>query len=317
MGEEERKARKSNSTRSGRILAFGGTGFALSVAMLMVLAPATGAASAHPAVVLIAPYKGTISSPNIYTDLQGCGTLKSVPAKWAPSTGGVTTSVSAAAHTCGKSFGSVGANSYASASPGLSVAVPFKVGSNGNHSVAVSFSLSVATTSAYAAPFCKLGVNYAPAKGQYSYGYCEAGADVYIQVSAQLADLNNGSYYAYNYSYAESYNDSYTENYSDCYNYAGTPTCYNSNGSHTYAGAYSYNAAGAMSASGSSTFTLWTNGTMMVKGHHYAVVLSLYIGCSVFAEKYNVIGPWAGSASGSVNMGTLGNGMVLKSVTIV
>lgn len=318
MGEVELNARRLNSTRSGRLLTVGATGFALAVAVLMALAPASAGAVAHPSVVLKAPYKGTLASASIFTDLGGCAALKVVPAKWAATTGMLTSSVSASSHTCPKSIGTIGANSYADGGPGIGVAIPFKVGTNGNHSIGSSFTITLASSSAFAAPFCKLAVNYAPAHYQYSYGYCEAGTYISFSINAQLVDLNNATYSAYNSSYGDTYNDSYTENYSYCYNYSA-PACYNNNGTHGYAGAYAYNAPGfsPFAMSGSTTFTMWTNGSMMVKTHHYAVTFSLYLSCDSFAEKYNVIGAWTGSSACSINMGTLGNGAKLNSVTIV
>lgn len=318
MGEKGRNVTRVNSTWSGRFLAAGGTGFALGVALLMVLSPVSAGAGVHPAVSLVAPYKGTVSSPNSYSSFNGCAVLKSGTTKWAATTGMVTSTSSAGAKTCAKSLGSVGAYSSAYGSTGVSVGIPFKVGSNGNHSIGSSFTVTLATTQTFTSTPCKLNVNYAPALYQYSYGYCEDGASNYFDLSVSVVDLNNASWYSQNYSYAYAYNNSYTENYSDCYNY-GTPTCYNSNGTHSYGYSYGYNDPGfaAFAWNGATSFSMWTNATMMVKTHHYALIISISTSTDAFAEKYNVIGAWTGSASDSINMGTLGNGAKLNSVTIV
>ena len=316
MGENRTKRNRPTLARSGKFLALGTTGFATAMTLLMILAPASGAL-VHPSIVLTPAYKNTVSSPNQYSSTTGCAKATSVASHWNAATGAISGAASGSAKTCPKAIGYVGGQSYGDGSDGMSVAIPFKVASNGNHAISTAFSLKVASSSAFAYGNCpKFNVHYPPALNQYEYAYCEVLTFLSVYVNVNVVDLNNASWYS-NYSYADAYTESYFENYTDCYNY-GTPTCYNFTGPHTYSNNYSYNAAGFTSFSwnGASSWSMWNNGTNMVKTHHYAVILSISISVEGVAEFYNTIGHWTASASGVINMATLGNGAKVSSVTI-
>ncbi|MCI4331331.1 MAG: hypothetical protein L3K19_05735 [Thermoplasmata archaeon] len=298
-------------------MGYGTTGFAAAVTLLMVLAPAS-AGGIHATKVYVPGYKHTVSQPNSYWSVSGCGKAKTSTAKWNAHTGTITTADSASGSTCGKSLGTVGGSGYASAQSGISVAVPFSVSSNGNHSVASAWSITLATSSSYTAGACPAkNVNYHPALYQYSYAECEAYTFLEFQVSGSVQDLSNSSWYG-NYSYGFTYNETGWQNYTDCYNY-GTPTCTNNSGPFGYHYGYGYNEAGfsAFSFSGTTGVTLWNNGTKMVKGHHYVLDLNIYVYASADAIQANLLGPWAGSAVAAINMATLGNGASLSSITVV
>ena len=191
----------------------------------------------------------------------------------------------ASAKTCTKSLAGHRHFELRYASDGIGVAIPMKVASNGNHTIATSFTVKLASSSSHVAPPCpKFAVTYPPALNSYEYAYCEAGADIGFSVSISVVDLGNSSWYS-NYTYAEGYNDSYFENYTDCYNY-GTPACYNYTANYSSAGSYSYNTAGfsAFTMNGATTFTLYSNGTKMIKTHHYVVVISVSNYVDTFAE---------------------------------
>jgi hypothetical protein len=178
--------------------------------------------------------------------------------------------------------------------------------------------LTVATTSTFTTSGCPAKkVNYHPSMGSSSYGYCSSGGFVDLYVSASVQDLSNGSWYG-NYSYGFVLSSFGWENYTDCYNY-GTPTCYNHTGPFSYNYSYSFGVSGLTPAnfSGATTFTMWTNGTNMVRGHHY--VLDFQVGTTFLADAgaTNLATAWAGSSVGSLNWGTLGNGAKLDSITIV
>ena len=145
----------------------------------------------------------------------------------------------------------------------------------------------------------------------------ESGSDVSVYFDAYVVDGMNSSWYS-NSSYANAYNDSYTENYTDCYNY-GTPTCYNFTGSNNVSSSYSYNAPGfsAFTWSAATSWSMWTNGTNMIKTHHYYLIISVSTSADSFAEFYHTLGSFSGSGSGMVNMATLGNGAKVHSVTII
>ncbi|MCI4331330.1 MAG: hypothetical protein L3K19_05730 [Thermoplasmata archaeon] len=297
-------------------MSIGTAGFATAVTLLMVLAPAS-AGGIHALKVYTPTYKHTVNQPGAYWSVSGCAKAKVTTAKWSAVSGTVKAAASTSASTCGKSLGTVGGSSYANGESYMTVGIPVMVGSSGNHSVASSWTLSLGTTSSYTSSACPAkNVNYHPALNSYSYAYCEAGTYLSVDVSSSITDLSNSSWYG-NYSYGDSYNESAYENYTECYNY-GTPTCYNGTSYH-YANTYGYNEAGfsAFTWNGATTFSLWNNGTHMVKSHHYVLVISVYFSTEAFAEQANLLGPWAGSAVASMNGATLGNGATLNSVSIV
>jgi hypothetical protein len=310
--------RTTNGSRSGRLLGFSATGFAVTVTLLMVLGPAGAGAVAHPQVTLTAPYAKTTNSPNSYWSVSGCAKAKAAPGHWSPTTGAVTEMAQGLGHTCGKSLGGVGGSGSGYAGSSISVAIPFKVAKTGNHSIGESWTVSVASSSSFAASPCPAkNVNYHPTLYQYSSAYCEAGASISVYFSSYVIDLSNSSWYSRNYSYADVYNYSEYQNYTDCYNYS-TATCYNSSGTFMNQYAYGYNDPGfsLFSFNGATTFSLWANGTNMVKTDHFAVIFSISISADGYGYGYNLLGPFSGKGAASVNMGTLGNGATLNSVTI-
>jgi hypothetical protein len=319
MSEQGPSHRRTNSPRTGRLLAFGTTGFATAVALLMVLSPVS-AGAVHPATVLKAPYKGTTSSPAWYAGVSGCGTTKGTAGKWTPLTGGAAGSGSATAKTCGKSLGYVGGYNSGYWESALSVAIPFKVLTTSNHTLATSITVTAARSMAVTHGLCPTKIiHYPPALYSYESAGCQVGGSVYMEAYAQVMDLSNSSWYHYNFSYSFVENNSGWENFSSCYNY-GTPTCSNVSGNFSYHYSYGYNSPGAMtcSLSGTCSFTLWSNSTApMPKTDRWALELSFYVEVSAYADQSNVAGPFVGTSSASMNMATLGNGMKVNSVTIV
>jgi hypothetical protein len=307
--------RRTNGSWSGRAMALGTTGFATAVMLIMVLAPAS-ASLVNRSTVLTPAYKGTVTQASTYLSTYGCGKAKATPAKWNAKTGLITGSDSASGATCGKSLGYVGGSGSGDGESGIEVAIPFHAAHNGNNSIGSSWSVSIASSSSYSAGVCPAkNINYHPALYAYSYAYCEAGISTEFEIFVQLQDLQNSSWHG-NFSEGYSYNDTYFENYTECYNY-GTPTCYNgTSGSYHYA--YGLNAPGfsAFTMNGATSFSLWNNGTNMVRAHHYVMVVEIYIYADAYAEQANLLGHWSGSAVASVNMATLGNGATLNSITI-
>ncbi|MCI4330492.1 MAG: hypothetical protein L3K19_01415 [Thermoplasmata archaeon] len=308
---------RTKSMGSGRLLAFGATGFATAVTLLMVLAPA--GAGAHPNLTMTAPYKHTAWSPQYYSSVNGCAAAATTKSLWNPTTGTVTFSDAAAAKVCKAIVGQVGSYSSAYTETGGQLAIPFTVSSNGAHSITSSWTVNIASALAKTTGGCPKP-NVAPTQPYLSsaYAYCESGNEVSFYMSGYVSDLNNGSWYNYNGSYADAYNYSFWENYTSCSNY-GTPSCYNSTTGYGYLYSYGYNEVGlaAWTFNGATTFTMWNNGTNMVKGHHYVLYVSLSDDKEAYADAYNLLGHWAGSASASINMATLGNGAKLNSVAIV
>ena len=317
MGEKGTNESRLTRARSGRFLALGTTGFAAAVTLLMVLGPAAGAI-VHPSIVLTPAYKNTVKSPNAYWSVSGCAKAKAGTPNWNAATGGLSGMAAASATSCGKSVGGVGGSGSGSASSGISVAIPFKVSTNGNHAISTSISLSLASTNSSTWGPCPPALGtYPPALNAYYYGYCEVGSSFSMYTSISVVDLTNTSWYA-NYSYADAYTSGYWENYTYCYNY-GTPTCSNFTGGSGYSSAYAYNAPAFASSflwNGASSWSMWTNGTNMVKTHHYAIILTESVYAGAYAYAYNINAHWNAAASAMINMATLGNGARVNSVTI-
>jgi hypothetical protein len=61
---------------------------------------------------------------------------------------------------------------------------------------------------------------------------------------------------------------------------------------------------------------MWTNGTGIVAGHHYVLLVVTFF--EIFAESfaYNLAKYWAGKASSSLDMASPGNGATLNSITV-
>src|ERR1700686_1742414 len=120
MGEKGTNYSRTRIAKSGRALAFGTTGFATAMTLLMVIGAASG--------VILAPvYKNTVKSPSSYTSISGCATAKSPLPTWNPVTGMILGISAAKAKTCGKSLGYVGGSSSAYGSGSMYVGIPFKV----------------------------------------------------------------------------------------------------------------------------------------------------------------------------------------------
>jgi hypothetical protein len=255
----------------------------------------------------------------MYSSVSGCASAKSTAVKWSPLTGMLNWADAAAAKTCKGGIGSVGTGSSAYMSGGTTLGIPFTVSSNGAHSITESWTVTMASALAKTMGGCpKANVGYPQPYLSSAYAYCESGNEVSWYMSAYVQDLNNGSWYNYNYSYADAYNYSYWENYTSCSNY-GTPSCYNFTGGSGYLYGYGYNEVGTVgfTFNGANIITMWTNGTNMIKGHHYLLVITVSDDKSAYAYDYNTLGFWAASASASINLSTLGNGARLNSVTIV
>jgi len=303
------------SGRSGRFLALGTTGLAAAVTLMMVLAPASAGAITHPT-ILKPTYKGT-SSPNSYVSLSGCAGAKASPPKWNAKTGNVSLSNVVAVKTCPASLAGVGGYSSAYSAYGMTIAIPFVV-TTGSHSIAASWTVKIASAHTNTVGGCPTPTwSYPPALNSYDYSYCEAAAGVSFNANANVVDLSNNSWYS-NYSYVAGYDSGFWENYTYCYNY-GTPACANTTGSFPSTSAFGYNEVGfsAFSWNGVTTFTMFTNGTNMVRGHVYVLIVTVSDDKNAYVAAYNVKGLWAASAAAAVNMAPPSNGAKLNSITIV
>jgi hypothetical protein len=230
----------------------------------------------------------------------------------------LTESVLGVGKTC-KAYGNYGGGGSGYGSSGMEVLIPFKVATTGNHSLASSWTVKLASVKSFTYGGCPAkNVNYFPPYGQNSYGQCYDSASISWSASSWVTDVSNSSWYSYNYSSGYAYNNSYFDNYTSCYNY-GTPSCYNSSYGSNYSYIYPYNAPGftTFTWNGATSFTFWNNATNMKKTDSYALVFDVYLYVDGSASGTHLLTPWAVTAGGSINMATLGNGATLNSVSIV
>ncbi len=313
---------ETNGARSRRFRRFGSIGFSVAVFLLMLLPPANaGAPVAHPNTVVSAPYRGTVSSPSLSTVAAGCAVATAVPAKWSGLTGVVHTSDSISAKTClpiGGLAGGGGGGGTGTSSTGVSVAIPFTVGSNGSHTVGSTWTVTIATVQLQTSGGCPTSrVRLNPPLGTSQASLCQDSAGFQFTASAALMDTSDFTWTSFNQSSANSYNSTGWENYTLCYNY-GTPTCggYTGPTGAVYSTGSNNPGFAGFTFSGTTTFTLWNNGTAMVAGHHYLLVVSMGVSATAYASMSNLKAAWTASATASINMASLGNGATLNSVTI-
>jgi hypothetical protein len=160
-------------------------------------------------------------------------------------------------------------------------------------------------------------VKFPPALYSSESGYCSDGVSLYFSGFGSLVDLSNSSWSGGGFAGFGAGNYTDWQNNTYCYNY-GTPSCSNSTNTYNNTYTYGYGVTGfsAFTWSGTTTFTVWTNGTNMPRADRWAVVLSLHCDVSSSASAYNLLAHWSATASSSMNLGTLGNGEKLSSVTI-
>ena len=141
-----------------------------------------------------------------------------------------------------------------------------------------------------------------------AFSACITAASAEVFGYAYLYDQNNGSYFNFG-SYVQFTNYTTVENYSQNYCYAGTCTHYGGNltfggPSGTFAGTIKQNS------------TINASGTMAVNNvdsYQLYIVLFTFVNAEAYAQNAKPTG--TASASASVNMGTLGNGAQLTSVS--
>jgi hypothetical protein len=282
-----------------------------------LFASTTLGASLAPTTILKAPYKGTLGSPNFLAYANGCSRAQTSTMTWAASTGHLQGLSSTRASTC-RTLGYVGGGGLAYSSTGITVAIPFRVASNGNHSIASSWNMTLGTVQAMTTANCPAKkINYNPPVNGNTYSYCTTSTNIYFSVTAGLEDLNNNSWTSYNYSFGTSYNDSSWQNYTHCYNY-GTPACTNTTGLNSYATTYGFEDPGfnAFVWNGATRFTLWTNATGMVAKHHFALLISIDVNVGSYAQAVSLSVPWAGIAKASISLAAPNNGASLSSISI-
>jgi len=285
----EGKARFNLGRGHGRVGVWLTGGGAAVVALLMAMAPATGAVA--PKVTLKSPYAGTLASTGNSGNIGGCSAKVTNPVKgtWNSKNGSITMSGTAKSAACpGVNQGSgAGISNY------VTVAIPIPITANGTHTVTVLWNWHVSEpTSLKVGGKCP-----SPVLNAYGYGYSYCSASAYASINGYLhiEDLTNGTtWYPSNYwSGATNGSNTYTNEY--CY--SGTCNFYNSTG-HTVGGL------------GASSFTWWINATLS-KGDKVIVVLEVNGNANTGENGYP-----AGTASAAYNLATLGNGGKVASITV-
>jgi len=286
----EFKVRKRGS---GRIAALGTGGVAMAIMALMLLAPLSAG-------VVIIPAKKLGATVSYGVSTGACSHAhQAVAPHWAAATGQFKTAGSAISPSCppgpSQNYGQWDAQL------GLSAVLHFKTGTSHNITVAWKITMASAWT---ATPYTSCALNY-----KIAISECLVTADAEVFGYAYLYDQNNGSYFNFG-SYVTMSNYTTVENYSQNYCYAGTCTHYGGN--------YSF---GGPSGSFSGTFmqnsTIGAFGTYAVNNvdsYQLYIVLFALADAEAIVEGAKATGH--GSASASVNMGTLGLGAQLVSVTV-
>ncbi|MCI4331257.1 MAG: hypothetical protein L3K19_05365 [Thermoplasmata archaeon] len=131
-------------------------------------------------------------------------------------------------------------------------------------------------------------------------------------------DLTNPAVLRANTSDATAYNDYYWANSTYCDNLGGSLSCSNFTGGSGGRGTFETNAAGVPSFNwtGATYFTMWTNGTKMVSGDRYGLIVTISTDVDASTWSSNLVTPWFAVNAASINMSTLGNGAVLSSLVI-
>ena len=311
----------TGATRGRRIAAFVAVA---TVGLLIATSPLASATT-----VMNAPYKGAwTNSASISHD--GCGKAKQGAVAWSMSTGtgGIGLSSAIAPH-CSNTFGGVGTYSSGNSWSRIEVAVKLKPLTTGYHSVNPVISLSwteavkVVNGSclAKAQPYT-YGTYYKSGANSYWYNttgyssYCDSSANVNPYANFWIDDVTSntqiyptsGSNYWYNNTYAYTQNSTGWYSNHNTYYINGNWSYYN----YTYSNNYSYSTP-TLSSSGAGTAVLspYFN-TTFASSDVYALVF--YVQGYTYAQDQN----WAsgGSASASLNFGTLGNGVTLSKIVI-
>ncbi|MCI4368708.1 MAG: hypothetical protein L3K09_04005 [Thermoplasmata archaeon] len=291
-------------------------GVVAATAGFMVLAGASIGGGAHLALQLKAPFKGTTNTPYISELASGCATVKAIEASWSKLTGLVHGSATETSKGCLPMGGS---GATVTVTTAISVGIPFQVASNGAHSIASNWTINLSSLQAHTVGHCPPSLaNPNPPLGNSEGSLCQDSAGYSFQLSASLTDISNYPWYTFNSSSANRYDYAGWEDSVSCSNY-GTPSCSNYTGATGYVYSTGSNDPGfsLFTFSGSTTVTLWTNGTGMVATHHYLLTVGISISASCYTSMWNVKSLWKASANASINMAGPSHGAKLNSVTIV
>jgi hypothetical protein len=263
----------------------------------MVSSSAAGAATGA-VVTYRAPYHHVLVTPqNDIIELSGCGKTVGKTATFSPLTGIGHWAGSAKATSCKGPVGNAVAQSVALIQDAVQVSIPVRVPLGSAHAVNFNITWNVTAAGNYTLSYagvCPVAV-YNATRG-YGSSNCIAESITQVIGFAWLVDLTTGAItYPNAFGGSGQYAYSYVENYSYCSS-ASSCTYYN----------YSYHTPNT-SFSGSTLVTYGINATTN-SADRYAIVT--YVGGDVVDE----MATYTGTATGFINMGTLGNGYTLVSI---
>jgi hypothetical protein len=289
--------RTSKRRRLARsIFGWGSGGGVLLVAAMMALLPAATAATVHPASVIpVSKFGATIGSD---TTKGACGKAKIVKSpSWAKKRGTFLGSVSSSAPVCAPQ---TAPNEGETTTYADLQTTRIHFASSGSYVMNVSWAMKVNETWSLT-PFATCTLNYAVPSSM-----CETWTEDTLYAYVMIDDLSNSTWGEYGYGYSfGSFIDVYTSSFAYFYN-------------STY-GNYSYGSAGAGSFSGTLNESNLLNltGTSAIN-HSDQFEVSIYLEISTIALAYSISAKTTGkaAASASINAGTLGNGIKLRSITV-
>lgn len=285
---------------------------------LLLLLTAAPAASAAP-VIWIAPYAGAVSSSGHGVSQSGCGSARAPAPTWSAQYGVVTVLAASIVKNCTSPYGATGSSGSASAGGSIGLWFPLRVGSAGNHTFATKVTVTLTTHRANTVGACPApNVSYPQPSNSWNYAECVSGTNLAFVLSAGVTDLND-RFWGSNGSGFTATSTIGWMNYTYCDNWIGQgPSCANTTSGWILGGLSGMNAPGYSSFTwtGSTTVVLWTNGTGMVRSHHYALMITVALDDSASVPSVNLLGPWHATAKATINMANLGNLLRLNSITI-
>ncbi len=280
-----------------RLTVVGSTAFAFLAASLMLLSPAS--ASVTSGVVIIAPYTHVGASIQVSSGFAGCGkfTVQKQP-KWAPKTGTFRTSATSNASGCQ----SPGLGTEAQWYTYLDLSIPVTITANRSYTVNETWALNMLDSWAVT-PYTHCKLNYAAALSE-----CLATASVELYTYTIFEDLTN---YTITFSFVSAIADYATvENYSQlsCVSTPCTPI----------GGNYSFGSGTGLSGSNTYVTSIYNNFTTPVlnASHAYEVYVTFLVETDSEVELDNAKAKGTPSAEAKFNMGSLGNGALLRGIKI-
>jgi len=286
MSSNERR-----TARLGRIAALSG-GMALAVSALMLMAPATVAATAS--VTLHAPWKTLPQSSSFGVSVTGCGKGKNTAGpSFSTKTGTFRISGEAIAPACKLHPGQ---QSYASWDGSWNTQGPFTFKTNGTHNVTWNWKLTAATSWNISTFNCTL--NYHAVQSE-----CYASAFVELITVAQLFDQTTFTNFT-----STSSTVAFNSTSHDSFSQLLCPTCLPT-GSNSSSGV---NGVGAIATTGSTSLSM----TGVNSSHTYNMYFTVIAIAYAYAYTINAHSSAPVTAVSKINMGTGTNGFVLGSLVI-